>query len=54
MDKKPKLVFFVGYHNSGKTTLVEQVAKRLTEMGYKVAYLKHDPKGTRPNRQRGQ
>jgi molybdopterin-guanine dinucleotide biosynthesis protein B len=35
----------VGYHNSGKTTLVEQVAKRLIEMGYKVAYLKHDPKG---------
>jgi molybdopterin-guanine dinucleotide biosynthesis protein B len=45
MDKKLKLVFFVGYHNSGKTTLIEQVAKRLTEMGYKVAYLKHDPKG---------
>jgi len=25
MDKKLKLVFFVGYHNSGKTTLIEQV-----------------------------
>jgi molybdopterin-guanine dinucleotide biosynthesis protein B len=45
MTKKLKLVFFVGYHNSGKTTLIEQVAKKLTEMGYKVAYLKHDPKG---------
>jgi molybdopterin-guanine dinucleotide biosynthesis protein B len=45
MSKKPKLIFFVGYHNSGKTTLIEQVARRLTEMGYKVAYLKHDPKG---------
>ena len=41
----PKLVFFVGYHNSGKTTLVEKVASRLIELGYKVGYLKHDPKG---------
>ncbi|WP_448583249.1 molybdopterin-guanine dinucleotide biosynthesis protein B [Thermocrinis sp.] len=41
----PKLVFFVGYHNSGKTTLIEKVSKKLTEMGYRVAYIKHDPKG---------
>jgi molybdopterin-guanine dinucleotide biosynthesis protein len=30
MNKKLKLIFFIGYHNSGKTTLVERVAKRLT------------------------
>jgi len=41
----PKLVLFVGYHNSGKTTLIEKVSKKLTEMGYKVGYIKHDPKG---------
>ena len=41
----PNLIFFVGHHNSGKTTLIEKVSKKLKEMGYKVAYIKHDPKG---------
>lgn len=40
-----KVVAFVGHHNSGKTTLIEQVAKELKRRGYKVGYLKHDPKG---------
>ncbi len=41
----PQVVSFVGYHNSGKTTLVERVVQRLTSMGYRVGYIKHDPKG---------
>lgn len=40
-----KVLAFVGYHNSGKTTLVEKVASRLRERGYRVGYIKHDPKG---------
>ncbi len=39
------IVAVVGYHNSGKTTLIERIAKALTERGYKVGYIKHDPKG---------
>ncbi len=42
---KPKLVCFVGYHNSGKTTLIEGVVRKLSSMGYRVGYLKHDPMG---------
>ncbi len=41
----PKVVSFVGYHNSGKTTLIEKVASELQKRGYKVGYIKHDPKG---------
>jgi molybdopterin-guanine dinucleotide biosynthesis protein B len=41
----PIVVSFVGYHNSGKTTLIQQVVKELTKRGYKVGYIKHDPKG---------
>jgi molybdopterin-guanine dinucleotide biosynthesis protein B len=40
-----KVIAFVGYHNSGKTTLIEGVAQRLREKGYRVGYIKHDPKG---------
>ncbi len=42
---KPKVIGVVGYHNSGKTTLVEYIVKALTEEGLKVGYIKHDPKG---------
>ena len=35
----------VGYHNSGKTTLVEYLARELQKRGYRVGYIKHDPKG---------
>ncbi|ADC89600.1 molybdopterin-guanine dinucleotide biosynthesis protein MobB region [Thermocrinis albus DSM 14484] len=41
----PELVFIVGFHNSGKTTLAEKLAVELTKMGFKVGYIKHDPKG---------
>ncbi len=40
-----KVVAFVGHHNAGKTTLAEKVARILKKRGYKVGYVKHDPKG---------
>ena len=40
-----KVIAIVGYHNSGKTTLIERVVKNLKERGLKVGYVKHDPKG---------
>jgi len=36
----PETVTFIGWHNSGKTTLVCQVVKRLKERGWKVAVIK--------------
>ncbi|MFN7064989.1 MAG: molybdopterin-guanine dinucleotide biosynthesis protein B [Aquificaceae bacterium] len=41
----PKVVSIVGYHNSGKTTLIEGLIPELQRRGYKVGYIKHDPKG---------
>lgn len=40
-----KIVSIVGYHNSGKTTLIEKLIPELQRRGYKIGYLKHDPKG---------
>lgn len=34
------VVTFIGYHDSGKTTLVSQVVKNLKDLGYKVAVIK--------------
>ncbi len=39
-----KVITIAGYHNSGKTILVEQLARKLLEKGYRVGYVKHDPK----------
>lgn len=36
------VVQIVGYKNSGKTTLIEQLIGRLTEKGYTVGAIKHD------------
>ncbi|SNZ12003.1 molybdopterin-guanine dinucleotide biosynthesis protein B [Hydrogenobacter hydrogenophilus] len=41
----PIVVFIAGYHNTGKTTLTEKLSKELTLRGYRVGYIKHDPKG---------
>ena len=40
-----KVIAISGHHNSGKTTLIERVAKELKKRGYRVGYIKHDPKG---------
>jgi len=41
----PKIIFIVGHHNTGKTTLAEKLSKELSLRGYRVGYIKHDPKG---------
>jgi len=40
-----KALIFCGYHNTGKTTLIEKAVKRLTRRGYSVITIKHTPKG---------
>ncbi len=40
-----KVIAISGYHNSGKTTLIEKVVKELRKRGLRVGYIKHDPKG---------
>ncbi|RLJ70195.1 molybdopterin-guanine dinucleotide biosynthesis protein B [Hydrogenivirga caldilitoris] len=40
-----KVIAIVGYHNTGKTTLIKELVKELKRIGYKVGYIKHDPKG---------
>lgn len=54
------LITFIGWHNSGKTTLVTQVVAHLHERGYRVAVIKStketgivvDPPGTDTARHR--
>ena len=36
----PPVISFIGWHNSGKTTLARQVVAHLKEMGYTVAVIK--------------
>ncbi|WP_229534260.1 molybdopterin-guanine dinucleotide biosynthesis protein B [Pelosinus baikalensis] len=36
------LVSFVGYSNSGKTTLLTKVIRELKNRGYRIAVIKHD------------
>ncbi|WP_028951100.1 molybdopterin-guanine dinucleotide biosynthesis protein B [Sulfurihydrogenibium subterraneum] len=43
MDKP--VIAIVGAHNSGKTTFIEKVVNILSEEGFNVCYIKHDPKG---------
>ena len=40
-----RVITISGHHNSGKTTLIERVARELKKKGYRVGYIKHDPKG---------
>jgi len=44
-QKKPFVFQVIGKHNSGKTTLIEYLARELQERGYRIGYIKHDPKG---------
>jgi molybdopterin-guanine dinucleotide biosynthesis protein B len=39
------VISFVGSSNSGKTTLVEQVIRILTEKGLRISLIKHDAHG---------
>ncbi len=36
-------VAFIGHHDSGKTRIVVEITKRLTERGYRVGTVKHAP-----------
>jgi len=40
-DHRPALVAFVGGHDSGKTTVIEELVPRLTALGLAVAAVKH-------------
>jgi molybdopterin-guanine dinucleotide biosynthesis protein B len=40
-----KVFQIIGKHNSGKTTLIEFLSEELNKKGYRVGYIKHDPKG---------
>ncbi|MGD8190980.1 molybdopterin-guanine dinucleotide biosynthesis protein B [Brevibacillus ginsengisoli] len=42
MTKSPMVVQFAGYSNSGKTTLLTQVIRYLSDQGLRVAVIKHD------------
>ncbi|NQE54710.1 hypothetical protein C5S29_14060 [ANME-1 cluster archaeon GoMg3.2] len=39
-----KVIGICGYHNSGKTTLIEKLIRRLRNEGYKIATIKNIPK----------
>jgi len=39
--RMPPVLSFVGPHNVGKTTIMEQVIGRLTDMGYRTGLIKH-------------
>jgi len=39
-----KALIFCGYHNTGKTSLIEKAVKTLTMRGYSVITVKHTPK----------
>jgi len=36
----PPIISFIGWHNSGKTTIASKVVHQLTEMGYRVGVIK--------------
>jgi molybdopterin-guanine dinucleotide biosynthesis protein B len=40
-----KIIGIVGAHNSGKTTFIEKVIRKLKSKGYRIVAIKHDPKG---------
>jgi len=42
--EKPFVFQVIGRHNSGKTTLIEFLTGELKRRGYRVGYVKHDPK----------
>jgi len=45
LKQKVPIISFVGYHNSGKTTLLLHIIDELIARGISVGVIKHDPKG---------
>lgn len=46
---KPYIFQFVGFQNSGKTTLVRNIIQQLTNKGNKIVTIKHHGHGGKPN-----
>ncbi len=42
VDNNKRIVSFVGYSGSGKTTFLEQLIKEIKKRGFSVAVIKHD------------
>ena len=42
LDNEKRIISFVGYSGSGKTTFLEQVVKEIKKRGFSVAVIKHD------------
>lgn len=40
MNKSPKAIAFIGWHNAGKTTLIRRILRELTAQGYRVGVMK--------------
>ena len=40
-----KPLIFCGYHNTGKTTLIEKAVRSMVHRGYSVSTIKHSPEG---------
>jgi|GEM_PF-7107489 len=49
-----KAIGVIGYHHTGKTTLVCALIKELTARGYKVVSIQRHPQRRLPQRYRGQ
>ena len=42
LDNDKRIISFVGYSGSGKTTFIEQLIKEIKKRGFSVAVIKHD------------
>lgn len=48
LEQHRKIIQIVGYQNSGKTTLMEQLIKHATKEGLRVGTIKHHGHGGAP------
>ena len=42
LDNNKRIISFVGFSGSGKTTFIEQLIQRIKQRGFSVAVIKHD------------